>query len=450
MLKYNEYIVESVSNKFKKGDKVIFTVKPDRKYYAKYNGPAEITFVYGDSQDKYSILASSVDGVTSRDTNRAAIMASGDELKFADGKCQACGKDLIPDSLFCTECGVSTDPQTASSYIEKQFKPKAELDPTVDPKPSEDATSINTTEEILEPGRRVVVNGMAGRSEMKNRKGTIKNNKNSAAYLIEFDEDDSKNQAKHSMLVNRNLVTAIDEPSIVVFKMGDKVQCVDKKSVAFDLKGEIKQVFEDDHTFMVDFKDSSGVVSHTVWMRPDQIKIVEFAKSASNVSFKRDIPVGAPEKKEEKPKEISEEEDEDEVTAVSSVPFKKNDLLEFSYKDFLLEEKCSTKDELIANKTKYEEALKDPNIQEFKKVFIERSLRTAEIIESYFDFLIHKIAKDELQVFRTVEQIENEDLLKTKTKVRASDSKELTQKYSFDQGIIAYWKFNDAVVFKTI
>ena len=445
MLKYNEYITESAGNKYKKGDKVIFTAKPERKYYAKYNGPAEITFVYSDSQDKYSVSVKGADGISS-------CMASGDELKFAEGKCQSCGKDLIPDSLFCTECGVSTDPQTSSSYIEKQFKPKAELGPTVDPKPSEDATSINTAEEVLEPGRRVVVNGISGRTEMKNRKGTIKNSRNATAYLIEFDEDDSKNQAKHSMLVNRNLVTPIDEPSVVVFKLSDKVQCVDKKSVAFDLKGEIKQVFEDDHTFMVDFKDSSGVVSHTVWMRPDQIKIVEFAKSASNVSFKRDIPVGdgKPEKKEEKPKEISEEEDEDEVTAVSNIPFKKSDLLEFSYKDFLLEEKCSTKDELLANKTKYEEALKDPNIQEFKKIFIERSLRTAEIIESYFDFLIHKIAKDELQVLRTVEQIENEDLLKTKTKVRASDSKELTQKYSFDQGIIAYWKFNDAVVFKTI
>jgi hypothetical protein len=197
---------------------------------------------------------------------------------------------------------------------------------------------------------------------------------------------------------------------------------------------------------MVQFKDIAG--DTYIPMGPHQIKIVSYAKSDMD-SFKKTIPVGGTAKKEDVKISEEEEEDDDEVT-ITTAPFKKEDLLEFSYKDFLLEEKISTKEELLANKKKYEESLKEADIQEFKKIFFERSLKTAEIIESYFDFLIHKIAKEGIPVYRTVETIENEDLLMTKTKVRASESKELTRKYSFDQGIIAYWKFKDAVVFKTI
>jgi len=242
------------------------------------------------------------------------------------------------------------------------------------------------------------------------------------------------------------MITVLDEPSIKLFKVGDLVECVDQASEFYKKTGEVDRIFDDDD-IMVHFKATAG--DTYIPMGPHQVKIVGYAKSSDMDSFKKTIPVGGAEKKEEIKLSEEEEDDDDEVT-ISKVTFKKEDLLEFSYKDFLLEEKISTREELLANKTKYEEALKETDIQEFKKIFFERSLKTAEIIESYYDFLIHKIAKEGIPVYRTLETIENEDLLRTKTKVRASESKELTRKYSFDQGIIAYWKFKDAVVFKTI
>ncbi len=408
MLRYFDYIKESTEDsKFKKGDKVIFTPLSNRSYYNIHKGAlCDVSFVFSTNKGEYSIKTPS----------GASIMALEEELRYEN--------EPAP---------VETEAKKQSNYIENQFKPKEETKPET---PTGDDISI---------GKRVLVNGTEGKTEWKDAKGTVKK-VNKGAYLIEFDEDDSKNQSKHSMLVKKEFVTSSDEPSAdVIFNMGDKVTCVDQASEYYNKVGEVTNVWDNDNSCMVDFLEADGTTT-SIYMGPGEIKISEYAKKKAGFN----IPVNGPKEGDTKV-EISEEEDDDDdvVIAKNVVPFKKEDLLEFSYKDFLLEEKISTHEDLLANKTKYEKALENPDYPKMKKAFLERSLGTLEIIESYYQFLINKIGK-ELPVYRTVEQIENVDLLKTKTKVRASDSKELTSKYSFDQGIIAYWKFKDAVVFRTI
>jgi hypothetical protein len=392
MLKYINYIKESFDNKYKKGDKVIFNPLSNRGYYNMHKSSlCEIMFVYGPSK------ANGVNEYSIKTPSGASLLALEEELS--------------------KEGETPVQPP----YIENQFKSK---------------------EHDIDVGKRVIVNGSDSKISFNNRKGTVKKI-GKETYLIAFDEDDSQNQAAETMLVDKNFVKPLDEPvADVTFSIGDKVICVDKASQFFDKTGEVTNVWKEDNTCMVDFVESGDTTS--IFMYPDQVKVTVFAKK-NPVSFKREIPVKDPENKA--PASI-EEEDEDEVE-VTAAPFKKEDLAEFSYKDFLLEEKISTHEDLMANKAKYEKELEAPELNPMKKIFIERSLRTAEIVDQYFIFLASKIAKD-LPVYRTIEQIENADLLKTKTKVRAYDSKELTRKYSFDQGIIAYWKFKDAVVFRTI
>jgi len=394
-----EQAASADKKKFEKGDRVIYHPKSSKTYHKKFDGKEFVVrFIYTNGED-YSI---------SDENNVDKIVAGWDELTKVD------------------------------NYIETQFKKKEES-----PKSTEQDTTKQKSNLEIADGSRVSVTGKQGKYEYNGQKGTvIRSDENNS--LVEFDDDDSKNQRGHTSLINNKMITVLDEPSIKLFKVGDMVECVDQTSEFYKKTGEVDRIF-DDGDIMVHFKATAG--DTYIPMGPHQVKIVSYASSDMD-SFKKTIPVGGGAEKEVKLSE--EEEDEDDEVTISKVTFKKEDLLEFSYKDFLLEEKISTKEELLTNKKKYEEALKEADVPEFRKMFIERSLRTAEIIESYFDFLIHKIAKEGIPVYRTLETIENEDLLRTKTKVRASESKELTRKYSFDQGIIAYWKFKDALVFKTI
>jgi hypothetical protein len=248
------------------------------------------------------------------------------------------------------------------------------------------------------------------------------------------------------MMVDKKYIKPIEDDASVAYSVGDKVICVDNKESFFNKVGEITKVWADE--FMVFFEEFNTQVA----LKPEQIKIKEYTKPKStgfttNPNVKT-IPVGVP-----TDKSIEEDEDEDEdgvVVTKTKEKFKKADLLEFSYKDFFAdEEKIVTSEEVTANRVKFQGLIDNPEVKEFKKVFYERSVKVTEIIEQYFTFLKAKVA-GELPVFRTLEEIKNEDLLVTKTKVRASESREISKKYSFDQGIIAYWKFKDAVIFKTI
>lgn len=417
MLRYNQYLKETNAfGEYKKGDKVIFSPLPGRGYYSMHKGAlCEVVFDYG-------ISAAGVREYSIKTPSGARITAPETELK--------------PEK--------PTTSTTMADMIENQFPSKTEDMPMPGPpNTGEVKTEPKTETQELGVGQRVIVNGSDAKISFNNRKGTVKK-QGRETYLIAFDEDDSQNLAAETMLVDKDFVKPLDEPTNTIFGIGDRVECVDRTSQFFGQTGDVENVWEDDNTCMVVFPGSAGKTS--IFMRPDQIKIKEFGKKET--SFKREIPVGGPPAKTE-PKKVEEEEEEEDGVTISVTPFKKEDLIEFSYKDFLLEEKISTLDELKASKTKFEDQLKDTNVTDLKKIFAERALKTLEIVEQYYDFLTHKIAGG-LPVYRTVEQIENEDLLKTKTKVRASESKELTRKYSFDQGIIVYWKFKDAVVFRTL
>jgi len=375
--------------KFKVGDKVIFTSLPERNYYKKHDGKiCTINFCY--PFDEYQIL-----------TPDSSIMANVAELRHVD------------------------DP-ASSQTIDTGSSKKTPSDP-----------------EDLSTGQRVVVNGFVNKYEFKNRKGTIKK-VSSDSCVVEFDEDESKNLTKFSMVVDKNIVKPINEPMVVIMKTGDKVLCTDRNSEFFNKNGVVTKTWPDGQA-MVEFKRSNGTAVDGIIMKPEQVKITEYYKSKPfNKTEETSVPVNVISETEEE-----DEDEDDETSDTKTEKIKKTDLLECSYKDFLLSEKISTKEDLLKNKDKYENILKNKDLPEFKSIVYEKSLRIAEIVEQYFNFLEAKIAKG-LPVYRTVEQIDNMDLLVTKTKIRANESKELSRKYSFDQGIIAYWKFKDAVVFRTI
>jgi hypothetical protein len=302
----------------------------------------------------------------------------------------------------------------------------------------------------IDLGQRVIVSGYKGRSQIEGRKGFVRRITPNE-YLINFDTDESKNQSSFSMMVDKKYVKSIEDgktPSIV-YKVGDKVICIDEKEGNFYNKvGEVTRVWEDE--FMVFFEDFNTSVT----LKPKQIKIKEYAKTKStgftNVQNEPNVKPITGSNSTDKNIEEEDEDEEGVIITKTKEKFKKADLLTHSYKDFFGDdEKIVTNEEVVTNRLKFQGLIDNPDVNEFKKVFYERSVKVSEIIEQYFTFLKAKVAGD-LSVFRTLEEIKNEDLLTTKTKVRASESRDISKKYSFDQGIIAYWKFNDAVIFKTI
>lgn len=400
MLKYIEYIKESIENPpFKVNDEVIFQSSPERSMYSQHNGKiCKITYIYPE--------------------NSTLGFKDSYQLKTSEGQIVIAKKNEIRPITASP-----TTTQKSVNYIENQF---------------------NNTKNDFYIGQRVIVNGTEGRITFENRRGTIKRI-SMGECLIEFDDNDSKN--KVSMMVSKDIIKPLDEPSINVLKVGDIVICTDKKNELVGQRGEVTKIWPDGEG-LVDFIDHVTGIKTITSISPEDVKIITPSKnktfqttSSKTSSSSTNIPVTTT--------NSIEEEDEDDVMIKKQVTFNKKDLLEFSYKDFFLEEKISSKEDILKNKKKYEDSLMKQDISEFKKSFFERSLKSAEIVEQYFDFLSNKVAK-ELPVYRTVEQIDNDDLLTTKTKVRASESKEITRKHSFDQGIIAYWKFKDSVVFKTI
>lgn len=410
MLKYKQYIKESSEQDFKINDIVVYN-SLRKSESSKYDG--EICRIVNINLGTTSLY--------NPQTGHSLHVRGPYELETKNGEKFSASKNEI--ELFGSP---SSDSKTTNSpnYIENQFKDVEKKDFYI--------------------GQRVIVNGVEGRITFDKRKGTVKRI-SQGECLIEFDLDpDSTSKSKFSMMIGKNIITPIDEPDVNVLRVGDIVVCIDKKSDLVGQKGEVTRIWPDGEG-LVNFVDNVTGVKTSTNIRPEQVKIVEKNKSKSFTppsTTSTDIPVNISDK-------TIEEEDDDDVVITKNATFKKKDLLEFSYKDFFVLEKISTKDDITKNKRKYEELLNNPNISEFKKSLFERNLRSSEIVEQYFDFLISKISNN-LPVYRTVEQIDNEDLLTTKTKVRASESKEMTQKHSFDQGIIAYWKFKDAVVFKTL
>ena len=420
MLRYKAYINESrEESSFEEGENVLFT--SSRSYYKNFDGQiGNINHAYGD--DEYQLLM----------PGGAVITALGKEIKRVDKSSKTTADHIenqFPredDTPKSNKLSIGTDENGKMKIVNNQIS----LFPPPETK----------KEEKFKKGQRVVVNGQVGRINFKNRKGTIVNV--GEDIQVEFDDDDSRNLSRITMMIEREFVTPLNEPDRVIIGVGDKIECIDNTSQFNKEKGHVSRVWPDGDVMCEYPNKNSSIV-----MKPHQIKVTEPAKPGE---FKKtevskpstSVPITTANKTEE-------EEDDDDVAIVRKETFKKADLMEFSYEDFFDKEKTITKDEMLVNKQKYQEAVDKKEGNELKLIFMDKALRTAELVEQYFDFLIAKVAKD-LPVYRTVEVIENEDLLATKTKVRASESKEITKKYSFDQGIIAYWKFKDAVVFKTI
>lgn len=488
MLKYREYVTnESASTgTFKEGDEIIYYAEPGKPYNKKHNGKkGVINHDFNDGEynikfeDGISIVASKIElSKPAKETDdsqkeisigtqvkvlnadvvkyRDPISNSGnikqlanytkDNIKGKIGKITKIldnktngnfGKYLVDiDGNTYTLYGNEITTNTIfdmTDYVENQF--------------SGSGISIGDKKSIeLKNGQRVIISGYKGRSPIEGKKGVIKRSTTNE-YLIFFDADESKNKTAFSMMVDKKYVKPIEDGLITVYNLGDKVICVDTKEGNFYNKvGEITKVWADE--YMVFFEEFNTSVT----LKPEQIKIKEFSKPKStgftNPNTQKTIPIVEP-----KTEKGIEEEDEDEdgvVVTKTKEKFKKADLLEFSYKDFFGDdEKTVTKEEVMTNRLKFQGLIDNPDVKEFKKIFYERSVKVSEIIEQYFTFLKAKVA-GELPVYRTLEEIKNEDLLVTKTKVRASESRDISKKYSFDQGIIAYWKFKDAVIFKTI
>jgi len=315
---------------------------------------------------------------------------------------------------------------TFDKYIQNQFSEKSSSDD-------------------IKVGDRVVINGIDNYVNYNNVKGTVKKTDNDKNYFIIVDEDISKNRCSYYALVDRKIVKkSDDDQNNMIFKEGDRVICINSGRFNYNKKGIITKHWEQDNSYMVKFGEDEE------WLLFNELKKDTEFKPATQPEKKRVIGFETPALKINIPITTAiEEEEEDDDVSKKAKPLKKEDLEGISYKDFFDEEKTTDLESIKKLKLKYEDILKQNELPKLKLVFAERAVRNLEIVESYFDFLIHKIAKD-LPVLRTTDSIENEDLLLTKTKVRASESKELTNKYSFDQGIIAYWKLKDAVIFKTL
>lgn len=453
MLKFTNYIKESNNDpiyKYKKGDVVIFHLNEKRpnkptKTVIDHDGKTGVVeyaypnrkdgaFVYVSGENSYSVAIGNA-GVVSGKDKIVYIVAYESELTLAPKYVKLNLKNQMnsnPSSANNVEAAKTeqTDNKIdhSADYIENQFN--------------------NDKNTPIPNGSRVSVEGKQGRITFTGQKGKVVRLGANDEYLIEFDDDDSNNRSSYTALIGKELITLLDEPlNIPPYGEGDTVKCIDKKSTYFDDHGVITKYWDEDKTCMVKFDNVN------MWMKPDQIVLSNGPQTPTQRKIGFKIPDNVSKTTSNTPV-VYEEEDEDDTVGGSNsgpnaAPFKKEDLIEFSYKDFLLEEKISNLDSLLILKSKYEKELSTPEIPKLKKLYVEKSIKIIEIIESYYQFLTNKVAKD-LPVYRTVEQIENIDLLKTKTKVRASDSKELTRKYSFDQGIIAYWRFKDALIFKTI
>lgn len=264
-------------------------------------------------------------------------------------------------------------------------------------------------------------------------------------YFVEIQDNDSKNTTSYHANIPMKLATLI-ERNKDRFEEGDMVVCIDQSDPYYKKTGQIIRRWEQDNSYMVQFVDDE------VWMEFKNLKYPEDAPLQVGTEKKKigfDIPKPTTNQKRNI---IEEEEDEEEPVTKKrdrGKSFKKEDLLEFSYEDFFTDNLKITKlEDVKALKTKFQSMMGESN-SEIKKIFAEKAFHSIEIIESYFEFLTNKIAKD-LPVLRINDIVEDTDLLYTKTKVRASDNKEIVDKYTLDQGIVAYWKFKDAIVFKTL
>lgn len=396
MIKYIEYINENQIQNFKLGDIIVY--KPTNKI-------GVVDFIY--ANDKYTL---NIDN----------------KYQIADGVDMALLNDLTKEERH----------KLLGDSIKK----------------NKDIESFDFKSNFND-GDRVMIDGVdSNQLKYDKRTGTIsKIVKN--GVLVELDEDKKRNLASYASLIKTNILTKIDDRKLSI---GDIVLNKTKNSRFYGIEGEVVDDLKDG-SYVVKFIENGTIeVSYVIeGENLELVKKIDIVKKDKSIDFENKEDINKNNNKKIGPNQLNinfeEEEEEDDDDSISSKKnnsvFKKEDLLEISYEDLLDNSKISDMEHLLKIKDKYEKMSVSDN--PFKKAFNERTLKNIEIVESYYNFLINKIA-DGLPVYRTIEEIDDIDLIKTKTKVKASESKEMSKKYSFDQGIILYWKFKDAIVFKTI
>lgn len=426
--KDNKEKMSSTNYKFSINDRVRYIDK-NRRYpeYNKYIGVVKSAFPNEDGYinsgfNEYSVTFSKTMTILAMEEELESV-SSGSTLDIETSN-NITGKINASDNKLANSVDRTT--KSYPEYIESQFpnKPKGEI----------------------KVGSKVIINGKDDKIDYDKVIGIIRKI-TPDDYFIHIQEDESKNRTSYYAHVPMELVTLIETPKDK-FENGDQVVCVDDTSDYYKQTGVITKHWEKDNSYMVQFKEDEVWVTFDDIKHPDDVSF-PVEKEKRKIGF--NLPATRP--PEVPIKQAVEEEEEEEEPESNKIKrgeaFKKDDLLEFSYEDFFTDkEKISDLEDIKALKTKFQ-GMKSGNNSKIKAIFAEKAFQNLEIIESYFGFLANKVAKD-IPVLRINDVVDDTDLLSTKTKVRASDNKELTNKYSFDQGIVAYWKFKDAVVFKTL
>lgn len=159
--------------------------------------------------------------------------------------------------------------------------------------------------------------------------------------------------------------------------------------------------------------------------------------------------------------EFDEEEEYDEEEYDSSEIMSKElindfttikDLKNMSYKEvFTDDDELRQKQDLLRYRNGIIEQMKEfHNMNPLKKKLLSKKLVATYVIEEYYNYVL-RVAKsmDIDKVFRFKGDYPYEALKQLRMKARASKL-ESTEKYTYDYGIIYYWIFKDAIIFRTI
>jgi len=287
-------------------------------------------------------------------------------------------------------------------------------------------------------GSKVLVNDDTSEIQVINRIGEVRKINFDAvgkpvSYLIHFDEDESKNLSSLTIYV---------WPKYIIDVIGKSEEVVPPKKD--DMNNGIK---EGDKVF--DINDPDKKIGEVVRLWGDGDISVRYAKRSMVVKHSKyfqkfDLGIRPTTTEEEE-----EEETDDLLGGFGRTPsLKTEDLLKKKYTEFFEIEKVVSREDIDSKINEYEDKLKDENLSKVKKLFYERTLKQIELVDQYFDFLESKIAEGK-PVFRSIGKVESKIFSLSKM-VRASESKELTKKHGFDRGVIYYWIFEDAVIFKTL
>lgn len=128
----------------------------------------------------------------------------------------------------------------------------------------------------------------------------------------------------------------------------------------------------------------------------------------------------------------------------------KKDLREMSYKDVFNENKLISKNKLINYRnTLVKQSTEIEKLNKIQQTILRRRISISYVIEEYYNFIDNLCKEYNItKSFKLNGDLPFEFMKFLKYKVKASESEDL--KYTHDNGIIYFWVFKDAIIFKTI